>query len=144
MKKMLLICFLALLLSSSKESAADWLLVPGLSHHVNTSTKHNERNWGLGYEWQSSSGRNWQIGAYDNSYWKPTTFVMTELTNYQFSDTLRFRLNGGLVTGYKYTVTPMVLPVWTYEGKKYGFDALTIPAVRGHMGIYAIQFKVRF
>jgi hypothetical protein len=122
---------------------AGWYLIPGISKHVNTTTEHNEYNYGIGIEeeWRS---RNWQIGIYKNSYWKTSTYVMAELTSFRFSDTMRFRLNGGLVTGYRYAITPMVLPVWTYEGEKYGFDALTIPAVAGRMGIYAVQLRVRF
>jgi hypothetical protein len=120
-----------------------WYNIPMVSKHTNTDTEHNERNWGFGIE-RYWIGRNWQIGAYRNSYWKSTGYIMTELTSYQIYDRLRFRFNGGLVSGYRYPITPMVLPVWTYDGGKWGFDLLTIPSVGGRMGIYALQMKVRF
>lgn len=134
-----------LLMLYSKEAKADgWVIIPGLSHHVNTTTKHNERNYGIGYEWSSDSGRRWVVEAYDNSYWKAAVAVMTEVKTFDVADNFKFRLMGGAVTGYKYPVTPGFLPVWTYEKGRFGFDALTIPSIHGRMGIYAIQFKVRF
>ena len=120
-----------------------WYVITTVSKHTNTSNYHNERNWGFGIE-RTWAGRNWQIGSYRNSYHKNTSYIMTELTSYQITDTLRFRLNGGLVTGYRYPITPMVLPVWTYERKNWGFDLLTIPPVAGRMGIFALQVKFRF
>lgn len=120
-----------------------WYNISGISKHVNTDVDHNERNWGVGYE-RYLFGRNWQVGAYKNSYYKPTSFLTTELTSYHFSDNLRLRLNGGLVTGYRYPITPMVLPVFTYTEKHWGVDILTIPSIAGKQGIYAAQLKLRF
>jgi hypothetical protein len=148
------VCMALALCSSQPADAADfekpkpfegtWYNFPLMSKHVNTDTAHNERNWGFGVE-RYMWGRNWQIGAYRNSFWKPTTYVMTELTYLPVHDNIRLRFNAGLVTGYKYTVTPMILPVWTYDsGKRWGFDVLTIPSVAGRQGIYALQAKIKF
>jgi len=131
-------------LLNSIPAKADWILIPGLSKHVHTETKHNQQNYGIGYEWEAADGRNWAIGTYRNSYWRQSSFVLTELTSYKFSDTIRIRLDAGAVTGYKWTVMPIALPVWTYENKRWGFDAITIPPVGGRMGVFAVQFKVKF
>lgn len=120
-----------------------WYNISGISHHTHTSTQHNAYNYGIGYEW-NYYGRNVQVGIYNNSFWKTTTFVTAELMSFKVTDDLRFRFNGGLVTGYKYAVQPMVIPVWTYEQKHWGMDIMTIPSISGRQGIYAAQLKLRF
>lgn len=128
----------------SANAEESWYNITGISKHTNTTTKHNERNWGLGYETVGPWNVNWQFGYYHNSFWKPTTYITAELTSYHITDTLRFRINGGLVTGYRYAVTPYILPVFTYENTHWGLDMLTVPSVGGRQGIYAIQLKLRF
>jgi hypothetical protein len=124
-----------------------WYTLPIASKHLNTSKHHNERNWGFGIE-KHFWGRNWQMGSYKNSQYRNSSFIMTELTSYRFSDTLRLRFNAGLITGYQYPVTPIILPVWTYEtrtwGVRWGIDFLTIPPIGKRMGILALQVKLKF
>lgn len=125
------------------EKSISWYTFPLVSKHTHTETKHNQQNFGVGYE-TDAWGRNWQIGTYKNSYWKQSTYLFTELTSFRVTDRIRFRINGGLVTGYQRPIIPMAIPVWTYERQKWGMDVMTIPSVGNRMGIYAIQFKVRF
>jgi hypothetical protein len=120
-----------------------WYNVTVASKHVNTDVEHNERNWGIGIE-RRFMGRNWEIGAYKNSYYRNTSYVMTDLTQIAVSDRLRLRFNAGLVTGYRYPITPMIIPVWTLDMGHWGVDFLSIPPTPGHMGVFGLQMKVKF
>lgn len=135
---------LLLVAMSFNVAKADYLNITLASKHVNTDTQHNQHNWGLGYEWRGPWDRNWQIGTYRNSYWRESNYAMVELTTIRVSDTIRFRVSGGGVTGYRSSIMPVILPVWTYEVSKWGADVLTLPSLGGRQGIYAIQLKMRF
>jgi hypothetical protein len=131
----------------AEEDTRPWWNISGISYHshVKPGKEHNKYNYGVGYEWKGWYGMNWQVGSYHNSQWKPSHYIMAELTSWKISDRIRFRLNGGIITGYheRYPL-PGVLPVWTYENGSWGVDVVTIPHIKKNQGIYAAQLKLRF
>lgn len=116
MKKLLLCAVFALV--STGAFAEDYLYVNGLSSHTGSTTNHNERNWGLGYAWDSNWG--WlgdiepQVGFYKNSEWRWTGYVSFTKYYWSTSDKLfRFGTMQGLAVGYAQTP---VLPVIALAG----------------------------
>ena len=128
--------------TAPKPYEGSWLDLTLASKHVNTQTPHNEKNFGIGVE-RWAFGRNWLAGSYKNSYYRNSSFVLTELTSVEVSDTLRLRINGGIVTGYNKSILPGFVPIWTYQRKRWGVDVLIIPPVGSSTGIFAVQAKVK-
>ena len=123
MKQKLLTILLSVTLAS-KVYAATWLDIHVASLHTKgTYTKNkeehkfNELNLGLGLDIERGSKSSYVIGAYNNSYGKPSVYTGMDFhtdTNKHIS----FGIGAGLVSGYANTkdtsssayLKPMILP----------------------------------
>lgn len=92
---------------------ADSVIINGLSIHGGEQ-KFNEVNYGLGYRLDSTNGWYYHGGAYHNSEWNTSAYVLVGKRVVTFRDDVHISLEAGIVTGYSYMpVAPAVLPVLT-------------------------------
>jgi hypothetical protein len=121
-----------------KAHADDELIFLGASHHMNTETPHQERNWGFGMEHDDIS-----VGAYRNSFNRKSIFALCNVYEHRFTDHLSFSLPAGIVTGYQREVIPTALPTFTYRLSKYLYiDVAVIPPIGTNPGIIGAQVRV--
>jgi hypothetical protein len=129
---------LILVLASISANAGDLVLTLA-SKHFNANENMNEVNPGVGYR----DGR-WSLGEYKNSYSKTTGYVYYQLTDpYRLSSNLTiYPIVGALVGGYRLPVTPVILPVITYDvTKRVHFDITVLPPVVDKVTVIGVQAR---
>jgi len=131
---------------SDKAKAADdvWLSATIASYHSNRNIEHNERNWGLGFEYGLSD--NWRAvgGAYRNSYWRTSAYAGLLWLPVRVGP---FRAGTTLAgaTGYNGPVDLVVMPTIAWEGKQFGVNLGVMPAIdRKIVNVIGLQLKARF
>lgn len=65
------------------------------SHHLDANLAFEEKNPGVFLDWLRADGLSWSLGAYRNSFGKPTVAALAGLNLFE-SETMRFDLFGGL------------------------------------------------
>lgn len=92
----------------------EYIVVNGVSKHVDSSKDYNESNYGLGYawdtEWEWSGKIQPQVGFYKNSDEDWVAYATaTKYFGSAFDDHLRFGFAGGVVVGYEtFPVLPTI------------------------------------
>ena len=120
---------LILILVTSVTTADTYLDIHGVSKHLNTTTKYNENNTGIGITHDLNENTYISIGGYRNSMDKHSNYI---LYGYRLLNTKYFDINlqDGLVTGYTNIPIPAFLPIISI-GDKYKLNIGTIPAING-------------
>ena len=98
-----------------------YLNVNGVSKHLNTDIKYNEKNPGLGLM-AVKDGKFLTAGGYKNSFSDPSYYVGGGVKKrYGSKDAyIEPGLIGGLVTGYDQKLTPMLMPMLSAGSNDYG------------------------
>jgi hypothetical protein len=114
------------------------------SYHVDREAKYNEKNYGVGLEYQFS--RTWAVavGEYKNSFANKSNYygaIYTPFTAGDFKAGLML-LN---VSGYDSTnlrrYQPVAVPAVIWEGKGFGINTVFVPPVGNKTGVLAVQIK---
>jgi hypothetical protein len=132
-------------LSSSKY----WISTGFLSYHTNRKAGYNEKNTGVGFEYQLNEESGLALGHYRNSVRRQTTYVQYVYTPFRIGNV---RIGGavGLVNGYPLLrdgkFAPALLPVVSTTFKVFdrnvGFNTVYIPSIVPNVdGALAFQFK---
>lgn len=111
--------------------AEDWLVVSGISYHLDRNGQ-NERNWGAGGEHRLTENNRLGYGAYKNSSNRLSIYLANAYTPYRclIADC---GVIFGLVTGYEQDQKPTVLGglAATIERGDVGLNLIFIPAAGG-------------
>jgi len=158
--------------ASSVAHADTWVSLGGVSHHFERSTPHNEENYGIGLEQDTSVAHlRLIVGEYKNSFWRESFYAGFSYTPLSLGP-VRFGLMGAALTGYgnmtcethqsgpTATASPMTttttscayhervraygVPFAQIEGERFGVNMLAAPPIAGKGGVVAVQFKVKF
>ncbi|MCB1956741.1 MAG: hypothetical protein KDG55_13755 [Rhodocyclaceae bacterium] len=123
-------------------TAADWLVLSGLSHHFQERRDWREVNPGLGFERDVAEGPYgpWTISAgfLKNSYDKRSVYLGGRWTPLALGPA-RLGFFGLLATGYPSPV--LVLPTLVIEGHGVGANLLAVPNLPGYSGYIGVQFR---
>ena len=133
--------------------AADWSLdVHGASHHFGKradGSRFNERNIGIGGEYEASRELGFGTGAYRNSIDRTSAYVLTRWTPLEIAG-WRGGAVGGFVTGYDYNgggpVPMAALAVITPEWQRMSVQVIGVPGgIHPKLtGFVAASLRVRF
>lgn len=130
-----------------------WLESGFWSHHTHDrpdGKPYNERNTGIGLEWQFAP--RWQLnaGQYRNSGYRSSNYLQVGWSPLQWpvSDglTLSAGLSLGVVNGYpniSRSYFPTLVPMTSLEWRRVGVNLVYIPSVGRINGAFAAQLKVR-
>ena len=120
--------------------AADWLVVSGISRHIERNGQ-NERNWGLGKEHRLTENNRLGMGFYQNSSNRLSIYLANGYTPYECLGA-RCGVIFGLVSGYENGQKPAVLGGFaaTLELGSVGMNLIFIPAAGG---VFFLQAKWR-
>lgn len=104
-------------------------LVSGfVSHHIAPKQKFNEDNCGIGYRFADSDVI---VGYYRNSEYR-NSICATYEARWELTDNLHAGVLAGAVTGYRWAVTPLVLPEVVVRVGRIELAATYIPKIDGH------------
>jgi hypothetical protein len=140
------ILLLVVLAGVKKCHAADMLLtLSAWSYHLDRSKHYNERNYGLGLQYQTTDTTRAVVGCYRNSFYDRSCYAgMLWRPSALSFDRLHLGLMGGVVTGYQRTLIG-ALPVATFDVTKRVELSLTgCPGVNGSPGLITGAVGVRF
>lgn len=117
-------------------------LVSGfVSHHIATKKTFNENNYGIGYRFDESGVI---VGYYRNSEYRNSVYATYE-ARWKLTDNLHVGVIAGAVTGYRWAVTPLVLPEMVLQVGRAELAATYIPKIDGHTpALTALQTRWRW
>ena len=140
----ILTVFAWLMLSPYESRADTWLVATLASYHTDRDVDHCERNPGLGVEVDVAPRWRAAGGFYLNSYCKQTVYTGA-VRNLANDGKWHFGVLLGGVTGYDAGITPVIMPVFSYEEKRWGVNIGVMPALDAKIiGIVGLQLKARF
>lgn len=138
---LVLFCILALYYTDSR--ADTWLDVTLTSYHFKREPKHNERNYGLGFEYDVED--RWRLigGFYKNSLWKTSVYAGASYSAW-IEGPWRLSFAMGGISGYAPGMIPIVVPALSYEGSRVGANLFVAPPYKESPGVAGLQVKLRF
>ena len=107
--------------------AQDALIISGLAYHLDQDHHCNSVTEGLG--WERSQSENWrsQIGFYRNSNCRWSAYVAEAWMPLHWGK-VSTGILGGIITGYRASITPAAGLVTIYElTKRWSLRLITIP-----------------
>ena len=132
---------------SSTALAETWMTVTLASKHFNAESKQEEMNYGVGIEQDMARNVRAVAGTYRNSNRRDSLYFGLSWHPLKAGD-WRFGAVAMLVGGYETAKHPelikAVVPVISYETKKWGLNIPLIPATKDNAGAVGLQFKVRW
>lgn len=128
--------------------AADtWLTVGIASYHVDRSAGYNERNIGLGVEYDFTPDHAVSVGAYRNSINRVSRYALYRWTPIQLGY-VRIGMLAGVVDGYHRNgggLAPAFAPTLTLDTRPVGVSLIVIPGVSKDVSTaIGLQAKIRF
>ena len=114
-------------------------LVSGfVSHHIAVKKDFNENNYGIGYRFADSDVI---VGYYRNSEYRNSVYATYE-ARWKLTENLHAGVIAGAVTGYRWAVTPLVLPEVVLQVGRTELAATYIPKIEGHTpALVALQAR---
>jgi hypothetical protein len=140
--------FITLLLMPSLAVAGEWWGVATLaSYHVNTEKKFNQRNYGLGLEYQTGDMA-YVAGQYKNSHYRSSVYAMAVWTPLSVG-VLHAGGAIGVVNGYPGInnggLGPAAVGIVKLEMQRVGLNLVVSPAVSNNSPLtFALQVKFKF
>ena len=124
-----------------------WLTATVTSYHNNRNTtnhtKHNEENYGIGFERAVFKDTIMAGGVYRNSYWNTSHYLGLTYVPIQYGY-FHFGAFGGIVTGYDDPFGIKILPTMSIQGKRFGVNLGVLPARDSRViSVIGLQVKVR-
>lgn len=145
LKKTLLIGAL-MAAAQAVQAEPDYYLVSGfVSKHGKDGHTYRENNYGIGVE-QRQAGYSNHVGYYRNSVDRDSFYVGRSF-RYQLGDSaVSVGVFAGLVTGYRFAVTPFLAPVVEIQvSKRWAVNVVALPPVPSVTPyVVAAQLKYRF
>lgn len=125
-----------------------WLNSGFVSHHFNRHANYNERNWGMGAEYQFNEIISVAVGTYKNSIHRTTSYGGIVWQPWHWEQ-FGFGFFAGAADGYPGIhggkFFPLVLPVITFQTRYVGVNLIWIPSLKDKVdGCVALQLKLPF
>lgn len=123
-----------------------WIQFGGVSHHFDRDRDFNEKNFGIGVEYEFNRDLSLAVGQYRNSIRNTSHYAALAYTPLH-AGPFSFGVAAGTIDGYYFNnggFFPMAMPMATYETKHFGVNALYVPKVKDVSSVVGVQFKVRF
>jgi hypothetical protein len=130
------------------EAQSELWLNPGMfSYHFDRDRSFNSRNMGFGAEYRYSSVASLTLGTYRNSYHESSNYMGAYWQPIQLG-VFKFGAVAGVFNGYSKTNDggwfPALIPVFTYEGDRFGVNLLLVPSIPEKVaGSLSVQFKFK-
>ena len=145
MKRLLLLCALLLACSLARAEGL-WLSATTVSYHADREAGFNERNLGVGVEYELAS--DWRAigGTFRNSVFRRSNYVGLHWAPLRFGN-WRLGAIGGLVSGYpgyNYGWGPLAAPVLSWESGRFGANLIALPKIEEIAAVIALQVKIKF
>lgn len=124
-----------------------WLTAAMKSYHMDRSAHYNEKNYGVGGEYQFNKDIAAVAGEYKNSFGNKSTYYGVLYTPFS-AGPFKAGVLAGEISGYilreprkfGFVAAPMV--VW--EGERFGANLLFVPPLGNGTGVFGLQLKVKF
>lgn len=134
-------------LSDTTDKPGLWLTATLKSYHLNREIHHNETNLGLGLDYHFNPTWRAVAGFYKNSYWVHTNYVGGMWLPLDLTHGFRFGAMGVMASGYTsgdpQRYQPTIVPVFTYEGERFGANLMAL--VGGpKRGVIGLQVEYKF
>lgn len=130
----------------SSAHAADYLTATVTSYHFDRAAveKRNlsEFNPGIGFEREDSKVRK-MVGVYYNSHQRISAYGLLGYMPIVYGG-WSAGMTCGLLTGYKYTITPALGGLVTYQHNDVGINVMIAPPVPEFNVIGFVGFQLRF
>ena len=125
-----------------------WINFGGISYHSDRSAGFNERNGGIGLEYQVTDKNSFALGEYKNSIRRQTNYALGFYTPYIYKDEMiKLGLLYGIATGYDTHLydglTGVVAPVIVVERGTFGLDIFVLPPVGEISSVVALTIKFK-
>lgn len=141
---MKLIIAICLLLATSFAFADTWISATTVSYHLDRNRNFNEVNPGLGVEYGITENAKAIAGFYKNSIYKESAYAGAAWTPISIAKGLRIGVVGGIITGYRLSPAPMLIPVAMLEGGRFGINVLFVPhVIKDAPATFALQVKIK-
>ncbi len=158
MKKLLILLSLfasnfAFSQEAEKNEQKLWINPGFISYHFDRTMGFNEKNYGLGIEYNIDKDFSLAVGRFKNSEYHMSNYFTLGYQPIHYGD---FKLGAtvGVVNGYKGLYNeksgdyfPMISPMLTYEKNNFGVNFLIIPEINigkdKIYGTFAFQLKYR-
>jgi hypothetical protein len=140
MKRLLAV---GLALATLPAYADTWVSATTVSYHLDREQRFNERNPGLGIEHGLTENTRAVAGFYKNSIYRESAYVGASWAPL-IAGNVRAGVVGGVITGYRISPAPMLVPVLMVEGKRIGANILFVPPViKDVPATFALQLKIK-
>ena len=139
-----LVFAICVLLYAINVHAETWITATLASKHINAESKQEEANWGVGIE--QGMAKNWRAvaGMYRNSNRRDSLYFGLSWHPLRLGE-WRIGAVGMFVGGYEtpkhQELVKAVIPVITYEGKRWGLNVPIVPATKDNAGAIGLQAK---
>jgi hypothetical protein len=123
-----------------------WVNFGGVSYHFDRDRGFNEKNFGIGLEYEFNKDWSLAVGQYRNSIDRTSHYAAVTYTPFHAGN-FSFGAAAGTVDGYYFRnggFIPMAMPMATYETKHFGLNALYVPKMKDISSVVGLQFKVKF
>lgn len=123
-----------------------WINFGGVSYHFDRDRGFNEKNFGIGLEYEFNKDWSLAVGQYKNSIDRTSHYAAVAYTPFHAGN-FSFGAAAGTVDGYYFRnggFIPMAMPMATYETKHFGVNALYVPKMKDISSVVGVQFKVKF
>lgn len=124
-----------------------WLTVTTRSYHADRHAKYNEKNSGIGLEYQFDKDIAAVAGEYKNSFSNKSTYYGVLYTPFS-AGPFKAGVLAGNINGYildeprKYGFVAVPMIVW--EGENVGANMLFVPPIGNGTGVVGFQVKLKF
>jgi len=139
------IAFMVLSLILGSARADTWISSTVASHHEDRMRGYNERNWGLGIEYEVHRDIRLIGGFYKNSFYDQSKYAGVTYAPFAFLSA-RFGIVAGAVDGYPMNgghFFPMLAPLITFEHRGMGLNIIALPSLGKHTGVFGFQVKFK-
>lgn len=123
-----------------------WLTAAVTSYHMDRGAHYNERNYGVGGEYQFSSDFAIVAGEYKNSFFNKSKYYGVLYTPFS-AGPFKAGVLAGEITGYilkdPRAPGPIVVPTIVWEGERLGVNMIFVPPIGNGTGVFGFQLKVR-
>ncbi|HEY9772423.1 MAG TPA: hypothetical protein V6C81_01295 [Planktothrix sp.] len=126
-----------------------WLELNGVSAHLQSAKDFNRQSWnqknvGVGLEYEFNRNSAVAGGVYDNSINKTTAYGLYMYTPLH-AGPMKFGVEGGIASGYNKTIVPLAAPIAEIEHKHLGANVLFIPPLKNETPpVIGLQLKFKF
>lgn len=146
----LVVCLsiLALALSCERARAEGlWLVATTQSYHADRKAEYNERNYGVGGEYQFNKDIAAVAGEYKNSFGNKSTYfgvLYTPFVAGPFKAGIMAVDISGYILDKPRAFTFAAAPMVVWEGERFGANLLFVPPLGNGTGVFGLQLKVKF